>query len=394
MFRKLLWYQSPFIRSFDSEYLLENFLVSAVTSILFIRFFLKITNYPHIGGASFHIAHMLWGGFLMMIAIVLLLAYLNRPSTNIAAVIGGIGFGTFIDELGKFITSDNNYFYQPTVALLYIIFILMYLTFRLIDRHRTYTSKEYIVNSIEMLKEAVLNDMDIEEKRQALYYLSKSDQRYAVVKAMEELIQKSEVVAPSSHPFMRLKLFLRSIYNYLIAQKWFAPSVIAFFILQTVAVFVNNILVFDQIRDLSLYALISVVIIFTLFNNFKFTFSLKKIFIYIFILFSFVLIAWRVVFNLDLPQLSVMQWGRLVSSILSSILVLTGILNFYTDRLLAYRLFKRSVLVSIFLTQFFLFYKDQFSALLGLFFNILILITLDYIINQEKSSSRKKLTEK
>jgi len=33
----------------------------------------------------------------------------------------------FIDELGKFITSDNNYFFQPTISLIYIVFIIIFL---------------------------------------------------------------------------------------------------------------------------------------------------------------------------------------------------------------------------------------------------------------------------
>ena len=68
---------------------------------------------PRLGGGELHIAHMLWGGALMLVALVVLLAYLDRTVQHVAAVIAGLGFGTFVDEIGKFLTADNDYFFRP-----------------------------------------------------------------------------------------------------------------------------------------------------------------------------------------------------------------------------------------------------------------------------------------
>jgi hypothetical protein len=87
-----------FIRNLEAERLWENFLVSAVTSIFIIRFFLFLTGYPQLGGAGLHIAHMLWGGLFMLIAIIILLSFLTRAAMTTASILGGAGFGIFIDE--------------------------------------------------------------------------------------------------------------------------------------------------------------------------------------------------------------------------------------------------------------------------------------------------------
>ena len=110
--------------------LIELFLVAAVAAVLAIRAFLVLSGYPQIGGDGLHIAHMLWGGLFMLLAMLLLFTLLGRAVQRFAAILGGVGFGTFIDELGKFITDDNNYFYEPTIGLIYIVFIAIFLVLR------------------------------------------------------------------------------------------------------------------------------------------------------------------------------------------------------------------------------------------------------------------------
>jgi hypothetical protein len=105
------------IRSVDMTRLLDTVLLCAVATILFIRLDLWLTNYPQLGGHGLHIANLLWGGLLTLIAIGLMLAFVSPGARKAAAVVGGIGLGLFIDELGKFVTSDNNYFFKPTAAI-------------------------------------------------------------------------------------------------------------------------------------------------------------------------------------------------------------------------------------------------------------------------------------
>jgi hypothetical protein len=139
------------IRSAEPESL-DLFLVAAVLTVLTLRVYLKATNYPQIGGGGLHIAQVLWGGLGMVVAIAILLSFVTPGIRPIAALIGGIGFDAFIDELGKFVTSDNNYFFKPTAALIYVVFAVLVLTVRWV-RYGTMTPTESLVNAIELSKD-------------------------------------------------------------------------------------------------------------------------------------------------------------------------------------------------------------------------------------------------
>ncbi len=181
--------QVPYlIRNLDAGADLDAFLASAIVSWLGVRFALGLNGYPRVQGNGLHIAHMLWGGVLMLAGIVILILYLGRYRQRMAALVSGIGFGLFIDELGKFITSNNDYFFRPAVALVYAIFVALYLLFRALRQPRHLSDREYLVNSLDWLKEAIIRDHDPRALQRARYYAAQLRTKGADGRALEDLL--------------------------------------------------------------------------------------------------------------------------------------------------------------------------------------------------------------
>ncbi len=340
----MLWYtrdmktSNIFIRNIEADDLLENFFISAVSSLFVIRFFLFITGYPELGGNGLHIAHMLWGGFFMLAAIVFQLTFLNRSILKISASLGGIGFGAFIDELGKFVTSDNNYFFQPTIALIYIIFVFLFLLFRMIPQYKAFSKKEYLINALDMTKEAVINDLDTEEERLALEYVKKSDLEDPIAKWLYDLLSHIDAIHPKNPSlFYTFRRKIRIMYFEITKSLFFTRIAICLLLVQ---------------------ASISIVLV---------SYSLTE----------------HLTLSLD-------KWGVLVTASVAAVTILHGLLFLRRSRLYAFKIFKIALLILILLTQFFLFYSFQFYALSTLFFNITMLFVVDYAIKQEEERIRSK----
>jgi hypothetical protein len=100
------------------------------------RIYLEWAGYPQIGNDVLHIAHALWGGLLLFVAVLVTLVLANRWALTLSAVLSGVGVGLFIDEVGKFITQKNDYFFPPAAPIIYAAFLLMVLLFLLVRRSR------------------------------------------------------------------------------------------------------------------------------------------------------------------------------------------------------------------------------------------------------------------
>jgi hypothetical protein len=155
--------RTPVRREHGSQYLLVMLIAFAV-SITLTRLFLQLTGYPRLGGGALHIAHVLWGGLLLLAASLLPLVLVNRWARIAGAVLAGAGAGLFLDEVGKFITSTNDYFYPPAAPIVYVFFLLtvwVYIQFRRPPQHDPRAS---LYRVLEGLEEILDRDLDEDER--------------------------------------------------------------------------------------------------------------------------------------------------------------------------------------------------------------------------------------
>ncbi len=127
----------------------------AIATILITRLYLELTGYPQIGGGNLHIAHALWGGALMMVALLVGWMTLGFGSRVLAVVLGGIGFGLFLDEVGKFVTKDNDYFYGPAAEIMYILVVVILVGARIIRDIRPLSANECLASATAIAAQGV-----------------------------------------------------------------------------------------------------------------------------------------------------------------------------------------------------------------------------------------------
>jgi hypothetical protein len=113
----------PVRREGAERYLLVTLVAFAVT-VIGTRWFLELTGFPRIGGGDLHIAHALWGGVALFAAALGPILLAGRLVYLVSATLAGIGIGLFIDEVGKLITSTNDYFYPAAAPIIYATFLV------------------------------------------------------------------------------------------------------------------------------------------------------------------------------------------------------------------------------------------------------------------------------
>jgi len=138
-------------------------LISFAASVIFTRFFLMATGYPQLGNETLHIAHVLYGGVLLYVGGLLPLIYANRWAYTWSSVLTGIGVGLFIDEVGKFITQSNDYFFPAAAPIIYAFFLISVLIYTRVAKGAPTDAETEFYAVLKSLEGLIDHDMDPEE---------------------------------------------------------------------------------------------------------------------------------------------------------------------------------------------------------------------------------------
>ena len=327
-------------RNLEAPLLFESFFVAAVASFLGIRSFLAATGYPTLGSSGIHIAHMLWGGLLLLGALLLLIGFLDRSITHLAAVTAGLGFGTFIDEIGKFVTSDNNYFFRPSIALIYGIFVAIFLVAKVfVGRHRP-TPPEALANALDLMGAAPEQGLEPDDRERIKELLAMADPKDARTRAATAYL----AAIPSVGDHDSLVEIVRDRFAAVYERVMGVPGA------DTVLVVVVTV-----------YAVLAI----------------------LGVGFLSVLAPSGAAAG---TEFAIAQVG---STIVGAILMARGVIALLAgSRLGAFHWFLRGLLVWILVTQVFVFYSWELGGLVGLAFDLVAYGSLRYAIDRERASAR------
>jgi hypothetical protein len=326
-------------RNIEIRSLLDTFFVCAVATILIIRLQLWATNYPKLGGGQFHIAHAIYGGLAMPVAIVLLLSFLGRARRYTGAILGGVGFGFFIDELGKFITTRNDYFFKPTAGIIYIIFILMFLAIRSLGWRHVWTRQECLTNAMQLLADAPYRPLGERERALVQKLLGSCDQTDPLIPTLRNYLKQLEAMPPPPPTrAARIGARLRRWYLSVRAEPWFQYLLALVFVVVAVVTITR------------------------------------------------VTLGARSIFNGSQP-VRVISVAALVSTFVASAQIWIGITQLRKSRLVAYKWWDHALLVQVFLADVFAFLQNQFAAVFGLLLHMGMLLVLRTMIHAENHES-------
>ncbi|NTU74602.1 MAG: hypothetical protein HGA86_00570 [Anaerolineaceae bacterium] len=204
---KILPIRNAIRRSRADQYILI-LLLSFAGSVSGTRLFLELTGYPKIGTGNIHIAHVLWGGLILFAATVLPLIFANRWTLTLSALLSGIGVGLFIDEVGKFITANNDYFTPAAAPIVYAFFLVTLLVYTQTKKSEPKDPRSSLYSVLDTMEEVVDKDLSKEEMADMLDRLQKikirSDRPELITLAtnLEEFLTSSNLTLVIHRPML------------------------------------------------------------------------------------------------------------------------------------------------------------------------------------------------
>ncbi len=196
-------------------------MIIAIATILITRLYLELTNYPQVGGKTLHIAHALYGGAAMMLALLVGWMFIGFGVRAFAVVIGGVGFGLFLDEVGKFVTKDNDYFYGPSSEIMYVLVVIVLVGNRIVRDYRRPSRDETLANAALIAAHGVVHGLPEHRREWALRMLDRAEAEgaeSAAIAGLRVVLRKSPTA--QSRLYDLQKFAPRLVPGFLQSPRW------------------------------------------------------------------------------------------------------------------------------------------------------------------------------
>jgi hypothetical protein len=172
--------------------------LAGIATVLVTRAYLAATGYPQIGGGGIHIGHVVWGGLLMICALTVALVWAGGRARVWTALLGGVGIGLFVDEVGKYLTTTNDYFYRPAAAIIYLVFAALLVAASFLGRDTVAEvgdASQRLAGAAQIAASGLVSGLTAEELQSATQLLAgcPDQDRDAVLR----LLELAEVREPS-----------------------------------------------------------------------------------------------------------------------------------------------------------------------------------------------------
>ncbi|NUU19621.1 hypothetical protein HP550_20455 [Cellulomonas humilata] len=300
---------------------ITGFLVITLATVIVTRLLLSLTGFPQLGGGGVHISHVLWGGLLMALAFVVLMTFLGPVVRRFAVLLSGIGFGLFIDEVGKFVTSDYDYFWEPTAALIYLVVIALGLFADVLQRRHPRDPAEFLAAAADQAVAGLAGGFSARERTRARWYLSRAGDAPGAdaVGALLDAVEHDAVEVPD--PIGALSQWIVRASRWLVRARWVPWVTVAVLVATSVVTLGRGIYGWSASADEP---------------------------------------VWLVV-------------GIVLSGLASTAFAVVGLARVRRDREAGYRWFRRAALVALLVTQIFLFRLSPWDATIGLAVDLVIL---------------------
>jgi hypothetical protein len=221
-----------YVRRAGSDKYFLLMLISFAVSVTLTRGFLNLTGFPQVGNKELHIAHVLWGGLVLFIASIIPLLFANRWVYPLGAILSGIGVGLFIDEVGKFITQSNNYFYPPAAPIIYGFFLLIVFLYSRIKRKPSEDDRTELYHALDLLEEVLEHELDKDERAELISSLervrdnSTDDDYHHLAEELLHFLHSSRL-----HPIKKVLYFSDHIRLYLdrVKNRWVSNRALHYF---------------------------------------------------------------------------------------------------------------------------------------------------------------------